>query len=154
MFIVKMVFTQALSQPCGWMSCAPQWSQAETTNRPSSGGTRVKQLFLHQHHHQLGRLSLPVRHTGLYWPSILQSTWPSYTLNRDSLNVHKCTVAQSRWREMWISPNQTKRLRTVTLVHIRLHFERKCPIAVLCMKAGSVCALFSACFHLSCYIAF
>ncbi len=37
---------QVLWQPCGWMSCAPQWSQADRTDRWSSGSSRVKQQFL------------------------------------------------------------------------------------------------------------
>lgn len=38
------------------------------------------------------RLRVPVQHTGLYWPSILLSTWPSYILNWDSLKVlEKCS---------------------------------------------------------------
>lgn len=41
------VSAQVLSQPCGWASCAAQWSQAERTGRRSSGSSRVKQLSLH-----------------------------------------------------------------------------------------------------------
>lgn len=88
------------SQPCGWTSCAPQWSQAERTDRWSSGSPRVKQLFLNNPSGEMKTSSV------IYWPSILQTTSPScLTLNRDLLNSWEelkvycnCTVSQSSWR--------------------------------------------------------
>jgi len=56
---VKVVlFVQALSQPCGWTIYAPRWSQAERTDRSSSGRSSVKDPILHNWIRQLGRLNL------------------------------------------------------------------------------------------------
>lgn len=68
--LLVCVCAQLLSQPCGWTSCAPQWSQAEKTDRPSSGSSRVKKKDK----------DLSVKCTGQYWPSILQTTWPTIWL--------------------------------------------------------------------------
>ncbi len=68
------VFVQVLSLPCGWMSCATQWSQVEKTDRQSSGRFRVKHPSLHNH--KLGEIKDFQCNilTGLYWPSILLMT--------------------------------------------------------------------------------
>lgn len=83
------VLMQVLLQPCGWMNCAPRWSRVERTDRPSSGGSRVKlctTIII-----KWGDWSFPVSHIGQQRPSIL------YTEQKTDCNH---TVSWSSWRDV------------------------------------------------------
>lgn len=139
-FIVKMFFMQAPSQPCGWASYAPQWSQVERTNRPSSGRSRAKQLSL------LHRLQLESGTTSAtYWTVLAKYRVKCMTqLYSGKKRTSQCTEAHSRWREKMTSNLSRHEKRVTYSMHIiSAYCEEKNP-AVLCMKAGSV---FTPYFH-------
>lgn len=121
-FIVKIV-VQVLSQPCGWMICAPRWSQAERTDRPSSGSSSVKQVFLHAEHSAGADQDFQC--------NILDNTGQVSCRLHDPDFIQRSVAAQydravRAGRGLKLSLNCCKqKVLTVVLVHIYLHIERK-----------------------------
>lgn len=150
---------QAPSQPCGWVSYAPQWSRVERTDRPSSGRFRAKQLSL------LHRLQLETRSgttTATYWTVLakhrVKCMSQLYSGKKGLVSVQKHTAGGGR-RWLQIPPDMRKRSHTVCISYLHIarrktcsfmHESRKCfyalfslpfPIIILFFFCSFMCIL-------------